>query len=79
VTSERNDPEVEVHISVFVRGSKAKEWKSFFAHSVELTPARMKLLAMLVDEDGWARSRPSRKASWSEIEAAVRKRPDAPN
>jgi hypothetical protein len=55
----RGLPDAGAHISIFVRGRTRRDFIAFHTDPVLLTPARMKLLAKLVEPDQWRRSTPS--------------------
>ena len=69
-----NLPRAQFHLSLFlnVGGASSRRLVSYStAQPVDLTPARMKLLAKLVEPDQWTKHAKSRATTWDEIEATV--------
>jgi hypothetical protein len=63
----------QLHVSVYLPGRKGRLIAFATEGPIELTPARMKLLAKLVEPDQWRRNLGSRRTNWEAVEAAVAK------
>ena len=69
---ERADP--TALITIFVVGKGRRRSVQFHADPIPLTPRRMKLLARLVEDARWSRSKGFKRTTWDEIQATLETR-----
>jgi hypothetical protein len=74
MAASRDLPDVYAHVSIFIVSRTRRDPVGFNTDPVPLTPARMKLLARLVEPDQWRRSARSRRTTWDDVQATVEKR-----